>query len=526
MISPGSRIEIERQNGYVTAFHNQNVLAKSDQVAIPRETRLPDCFYFPMQAVDPGILEPSEFRTFCPFKGTASYWHVNTPDGQIENGAWSYLTPLTESVGPEGRLSFASSVAERYESEFPPQKKELGESHINSPLSDWILREAGFYQTRHELVQAIGRKFDEAGIAVYRMNVTIWSLHPQIAGANFVWDRESDEVSTSRASYEIFDAPGYINSLLNLMTKGLRGVRQPLNAGETEFQFPIMEKLKKERATDYVAMPLRFSDGQFHSLTLACDHENGFTIANLGLIFECVGVISKYLEVLTLRNNIITLLDTYLGKRTGEKVLNGDIRRGKGEDIHAVILFSDLRNSTKLAEEMPRNEYLKLLDHYFETVLSPISENGGEVLKLIGNAVLAISPVSSGSDNVTQAENALSSAQSVIDTINNSGSNNGNGNGENSNEKPINLGISLHVGEVTYGNVGGEDRLDFTVVGPAVNLASKLEELCKTTGNRILLSQDFKQTVEGSSKDISQFVSFGKFDLADISKAQEVYSLG
>jgi adenylate cyclase len=525
MMSPGYRIEIERQNGNITAFHNQDVLVKSDQVAILHETRLPDCYYFPIEAVEPGILEPSEFRTFCPFKGTASYWHVNTPDGLIENGAWSYLTPLTESAGLEGRLSFTSAVAGRYESQFPPQKKELSDGHINSPLSDWILREAGYYQTRRELVQAIGRKFVEAGIAVYRMNVTIWSLHPQIAGVNFLWNRDSDEVSASGASYEVFEMPEYINSPLNLVTKGLGGVRQPLNTQETEFQFPIMEELKKEGATDYVAMPLRFSDGQFHSLTLACDHENGFTIANLGLIFECVGVISKYLEVLTLRNNTTTLLDTYLGKRTGEKVLNGDIRRGKGEDIQAVILFSDLRNSTKLAEEMPRNEYLNLLNRYFETVLGPIGENGGEVLKFIGDAVLAIFQISGGNDKVIQAENALSSAQSVINAINNTG-NNVDDKDENKSERPIDIGISLHVGEVTYGNVGGENRLDFTVIGPAVNLASKLEGLCKTTGNQILLSRDFKQTVERSSKDISQFVSLGEFNLAGISSAQEVYSLG
>ncbi|MCP4083064.1 MAG: guanylate cyclase, partial [Planctomycetaceae bacterium] len=119
-----------------------------------------------------------------------------------------------------------------------------------------------------------------------------------------------------------------------------------------------MEELKNQGATDYVAVPLRFSDGQFHSLTMALDHENGFTTENLGLVFECVGVISRYFEVLTLRNNTTTLLDTYLGKRTGQKVLSGDIRRGQDEDIQAVILFSDLTNSTLLAGELPRNEYL------------------------------------------------------------------------------------------------------------------------------------------------------------------------
>lgn len=521
MTSSGYRIEIVRQQGNVAAFHNQDVLVESDRVAILYETRLPDCYYFPLEAVKPGVLESSEYRTFCPFKGTASYWHVNTPDGRIENGAWSYLTPLSETAGLAGRLSFTSAVIGRYEFEKERQQKTLSDGHISSPLSDWILKEAGNYLTRRELVRAIGHKLVEAGIAVYRMNVTIWSLHPQIAGVNFRWMRDRDEVTASGASYEVFDMPEYINSPLNLVTMGLGGVRQPLNGQDTEFRFPIMDELKKEGATDYVAMPLRFSDGQFHSLTLASDHQNGFTTANLGLIFECVGVISRYLEVLTLRNNTTTLLDTYLGKRTGSKVLNGDIRRGKGENIQAVILFSDLRNSTSLAEDMPRDEYLKLLDQYFETVLGPVGDNGGEVLKFIGDAVLAIFPVSGSDDKVLQAENALSSAQNILKAINTRNSNPD----QKNNLPPIDLGISLHVGEVTYGNVGGKDRLDFTVIGPAVNIASRLEALCKSTGHQILLSRDFKRSLKQSSKKIPQFVSLGEFNLAGISTAHEVYSL-
>jgi adenylate cyclase len=519
MMSTGYRIEIEPHKGNVTAYHNQHVLVKSDDVSILRETRLPDGYYFPLDAVEPGVLEPSDFRTFCPFKGTASYWHVNTPQGRIENGAWSYLTPLDESAGIEGRVSFSSTTIDRYENEFPLKQSELSDGHINSPLSDWILREAGFYQTRHELVQAIGQKFVEAGIAVYRMNITIWSLHPQIAGVNFLWDRDSDEVKVSGASYAVFDQPAYLNSPLNLVTRGLGGVRQPLNTTETEFQFPIMEELRNEGATDYVAMPLRFSDGQFHSLTLASDHEDGFTTANLGLIFECVGVISRYLEVLTLRNNTYTLLDTYLGKRTGERVLSGDIRRGQGENIQAIIFFSDLRNSTYLAEVMPRDEYLNLLNRYFETVLGPLGENGGEVLKFIGDAVLAIFPISEENDKITQAENALASAKTVIETVNNTRQGD-DGDGL----TPIDLGISLHTGEVTYGNVGGEDRLDFTVIGPAVNLATRLEGLCKQTGNRLLVSSDFKQALGSGSQFISEFASIGEYQLEGISQAQEVFS--
>ena len=171
----------------------------------------------------------------------------------------------------------------------------------------------------------------ESGVSVYRLHLTIWSLHPQIAGVNFQWLRDTDSVTISEPRHDLFTSERYLNSPVRLVTQGLGGVRQPLNVDQTEFEFPILEDLKAEGATDYVAMPLRFSDGQNHSMTLASDHINGFTTANLGLIFECIGVISRYFEVLTLRTNTETLLDTYLGRRTGQKVLEGAVRRGDGE---------------------------------------------------------------------------------------------------------------------------------------------------------------------------------------------------
>lgn len=494
------------------------------------ETRLPDCYYFPKSIVDQTVLEPSDYRTFCPFKGTASYWHVNTAGGTIQNGAWAYETPLGEAEEIGGLVAFSHQVAHDYGFEVPPRTGVEADGHINSALTDWILREAGFCSTREELIGQLGKKFVESGISVFRLNVTIWSLHPEIAGMNYRWLRETDEMTISEPSYDLFSNPSYLNSPLRLVSQGLGGVRQPLTGDNVEFEFAIMEDLKAEGATDYVAMPLRFSDGQTQIMTLACDHADGFTTENLGLIFECVGAISRYIEVLTLRANTTTLLHTYLGRRTGQKVLAGDVRRGQGEDINAVILFSDLRNSSKLAEELPRAEYLKILNTYFETVLGPIDQYGGEVLKFIGDAVLAIFPVTSGGDdNVLQARNAVAAARAITGTLEKStGADAENGTVE------IDFGIALHVGDVTYGNVGGRDRLDFTVIGPAVNMASRLEGLCKSTGKRVIVSSDLRASLEGrldparstsASDDTSELKSLGHHALAGVAEAQEIFAL-
>ena len=485
MSTQGYHIDIRPHPGRVSAMRQGVALATSSDIRILQETRLGEYYYFPKDAVDAELLEPSDLKTFCPFKGTATYWHIKFPNETIKNGAWSYEKPLDESAGIDGFLSFSPKAVDGYEFEQQPEAK-TDDGHINSALSDWILREAGFCKSREQLVQLLGQKFVDSGIAVYRMTVIIWSLHPEIAGVSFRWMRDTNEVEVFEPSHDLFTNEAFINSPLRLVTQGMGGVRQPLNVEETEFEFAIMDELKAEGATDYVAMPLRFSDGQFHPMTLACDHENGFTTENLGLIFECMGVISRYLEVFTLRANQETLLNTYLGPRTGKKVLAGDIRRGQGEDIQAIILFSDLRNSSRLAEELSRQDYLRLLNQYFDAVLGPISEQGGEVLKFIGDAVLAIFPVTDAMDDrLVQAQKALAAAQSAV-------ANRSNG------ERDVDFGIALHIGDVTYGNVGSSNRLDFTVIGPAVNLASRIEGLCKSTGNRILLSEDFKTALEGN----------------------------
>jgi len=412
------RIEIGDIEGEVTALHDGTPIALSSNARVLRETRLEDCYYFPPDSVDPNILIPSDQKTFCPFKGTASYWHVKTPSGVKENGVWSYQKPLAESLGISGYLSFTKDFADRYEFSVSPPEIEVGQTHISSPLSDWVLRDAGDSQSRRELVRMLGHKFVEAGIGVYRLTVVVWSLHPEIAGANFQWLRDTDEVKVSDASHDILEDDNFLNSPIYHVSKGKGGVRQPLTVDSFEFEFPVMHELKAAGATDYVAMPLRFSDGQYNVMTLASDRDGGFTTAELGQVFEVAGTIGRYFEVLTLRKNTETLLDTYLGRRTGKRVLMGDIRRGQGEDIQAVILFSDLRNSTRLAEELPRSEYLQVLNRYYDMVLEPISRNGGEVLKFIGDAVLAVFPVSDlADDRAEQAALALHSAKEAMEVI-------------------------------------------------------------------------------------------------------------
>lgn len=367
------------------------------------------------------------------------------------------------------------------------------------------MREAAFCDTPEALTQAFAHELIRNGVAASRVSVMIWSLHPMIAGKNYVWEKDAQSMNTYTPSYEIFDHPAFVNSPLRHVSAGLGGVRQKLDTDYAENSFPIMQDLRAKGATDYVAMPMPFSDGQINVLAITCDHPDGFTTPNLGLIFECVFALSRYYEVFTQRENARALLETYVGKRSGARVLGGEIRRGDGDVIDAAILFCDLRHSTRLEAEMGRDAYIGLLNHFFETVSDVVHATGGEVLKFIGDAVLAVFPASEGKSHA--CAQALEAARAVIRAF----------------ETPqgdlsCEVAIGIDYGRVTYGNVGSQGRLDFTVIGQAANVAARLCDHGKHLGHAVLASQTVAQ-------DDPQAQDLGAVELRNVAQPVSCYGI-
>ena len=500
----GYRLDVAPLAGTTVAHHGGTVIAESANARIMHETRLPPVVYFPRRDVKALLLRSTGFRTFCPFKGTATYFDVEVDGTVHENAAWTYMNALPESADIEGLVAFMPNLLTSVDLA-DERAEERTHGNISGPTIDWIMREAWLCDTPEELTTAIAEKFNEDGIAVSRMSVLIWSLHPLIAGRNYVWTK-NDGVRTQTPSYDILDNPAFVNSPLRHVSNGLGGVRQNLLADEVEFSFPIMDDLKAEGATDYVAMPLRFSNGQINVLTLTSDHPEGFTTANLGLVFECSAVVSRLYEVFTLRDNASSLLETYLGKRTGARVLGGEIRRGDGDQIDAAILFCDLRGSSRLAEEMEREDYLVLLNQFFDDATRIVNEHGGEVLKFIGDAVLAIFPT--GEDAVHASRQALHAAVRIDREINS----------EKNRESGFGCVSGLAFGNVTYGNVGSAERLDFTVIGSAANVAARLGDLGKKLGHTVVTTA----AVAAGEQDIMQ--PLGAFELHNVSEPVEAFA--
>jgi class 3 adenylate cyclase len=361
------------------------------------------------------------------------------------------------------------------------------EQTISNGFVVWLLRAAGRIADPAELTRQIGKTLVSNGIPAWRLNVLCWSLHPQFAGVSYLWKRDGDVLEASEARHEILVDPRYTNSPMRHVSDGMGGVRQSLVQENAEFSFPIMDELRELGGTDYVAMPLRFSDGRINVLTLATDAPGGFTTAHLGVVYECLFVIARYYEVPLLRSNARTLLSTYLGKKTGTRVLGGKIKRGDGEEVDAAILMCDLRGSTRLSESLPAKDYLSVLNQYFEAVTESFESHHGEVLKFVGDAVFAIFPCEDGEelacrralDAALEATRRVGEIPSGVD-------------GEH-----LVSAIGGAFGRVTYGNVGSSDRLDFTVIGNAANIAARLSDLCKTMSEPILFSADIANRNSG-----------------------------
>lgn len=477
-LSQDYAIRVDPLAGEVRVWHGDTLIAKTTQAQVMYETRLPPAVYIPRHNVLVDLSDKTPLQTFCPFKGTASYRDMTIDGETLGNAIWSYDDPLPESIEIADHVGFMPSSKARLDlgdNELLPPTA----GHISAPLVDWLLREAPFFKTPEDFTKALAEQLRINGVAISRLAVMIWSLHPSIAGRNYIWRKDREEMTVRAPSYDIFDHPDFLNSPLSHVSKGLGGVRQKIGVDYKDTSFPIIKELRAEGASDYVAMPLMFSDGAINVMTLTCDHPDGFTTGNLGLVFECSFIISRIFEVFALRDTAQGVLETYVGKRTGARVLGGKIRRGDGDEIDAAIMFCDLRASSRLVEELGQADYIETLNLFFETATDIIHAHGGEVLKFIGDAVLAVFPADGNAEQARQE--SLRAAREIVAELAELR--------RQGHRCDCSIGISY--GRVTYGNIGSRERLDFTVIGHAANVAARLGDYGKKVGSRIVASRDF-----------------------------------
>jgi len=365
----------------------------------------------------------------------------------------------------------------------------------------WLIREGPRLASPAVLLETYSRKLREAGLSVDRSTLGAPILHP-VARSSFVfWDQETGPEQRwfiySPEQLKLLEA----SPIQRIYTRG-EATSLRLDQPEDRGRYPIGEDLWSEGHHQYEALPLEFSDGTFKVLTLATKSPQGFDAAQMALVRTTLPALTLVFEGHIARNTARTLMETYVGSRAGLRVLNGEIARGDGSPIEAVIWFSDLRGFTSLAQSRSESDLLQLLNGYFGAVTDAVEAQAGEVLKFIGDAVLAIFPFDG--DIQAAASRAETAALQLLRGA--------------ALESGLSFGIALHPGRVFYGNIGGGTRLDFTVIGASVNLASRIEGLCATLDQPLLVSANF---VGASSLN---WQSVGAHDLKGVAEPVEVFA--
>jgi adenylate cyclase len=379
------------------------------------------------------------------------------------------------------------------------------------PLLHWLLTDARRIVEPKAFVAALAEKLITHGIDVTRLVTGVPILHPQVHSYSARWDLGKG-VSERFFRLTAETLPVLENSPVKTVYTGGGSVRCDPTAPPREGEFGILADLRRDGMTDYVALSIPFSDGATKLLSLATRQPGGFTSEQMELLEAITPGIAINLEVQALRLTARTLLDTYVGRQAGARVLEGAIKRGMGETIRAVVWLCDLRGFTGLSEQLPRDALIELLNEYFGRMCAAIEASGGEVLKFIGDALLGIFPIP-GKDSGAACARALAAAESARQALAAF-----NAAQVGAGRSTIEYGIALHVGDVMYGNIGGENRLDFTVIGPAVNLAARIEGLCSELRRPVLLSEAFVRA-SGLTADL-----LGSFSLKGLSTPQAIYA--
>ena len=382
-----------------------------------------------------------------------------------------------------------------------------------SPLLDWLVRDAAAEPFIDDVLVQMCNRIQAEGIAITRANLIVRTLHPQWLGARMLWRPGQTKADMLRFDYEGLDRLEYIQSPVKAVFDGADEIRAHLDqSSAADDAYPILDDFRREGLTDYVVWPLLFTRGQRHVMSFATDRPGGFTADEMATLRDIIPVFTLLTEI-RLRNRLArTFLETYVGPHASEQILAGLTRRGSGVTVEAVIVIFDLRGFTALSELWPRDDVIAMLNDYFDAIADPVSHHGGEILKFMGDGMLAIFPLDNP-DACLEALRAVTDARTGMAVLNARRQAGG--------LDPLGYGVGVHVGDVMYGNIGSRSRLDFTVIGPAVNVASRLEGLTKTVGRTILLSGEFVRLAEQEAA----CDALGALTLPGVSHAMDVFAL-
>jgi adenylate cyclase len=380
-------------------------------------------------------------------------------------------------------------------------------------LIDWMLGPRGRSLEFPEFFAQLSQRICDEGVPLRRAHVGTRTMHPEVWVRIFNWWDDVGETVMDTMPHSLSETSMVTRSpVATLVQNDGETVRVRLEVPEDEISYPVCRELKEKGCTDYLLMRLTSYRAAHNVCSFCSGTEGGFTDKQIAFLTDLLPSIAIRVELDTTYFAARALLRTYLGRNASERVLAGSFRRGTGEQMDAAIWMSDLRGFTARVDKDPLPMVLEALNTYFTCVADTIVAHGGEVLKFIGDAVLAVFPLSE--DPQAACRSALDAAEQAFARIEEA-----NKERQASGFDELQFGVVLHRGDVMYGNIGATERLDFTVIGSAVNEASRVESLCKTLGSPLLFTEQFADVAEDE-----RAVSLGRHELRGVSRPPEIFT--
>jgi adenylate cyclase len=386
-------------------------------------------------------------------------------------------------------------------------------------IARWIVSVGLDGSSQSELMAGYCDRLIEAGVPLWRASVGADTLHPLIVAQGHRWfagEGVHEELfpRTSSSGEEWLRSPWY-----RMIENNEWQMRRRLASGEGTNEFPVLAGLAAQGGTDYWARMVRFGerDSIRETRGLATSWTTrdpaGFAEADLELIDATLPALGLAFKAAMAIDTTRTLVTTYLGQNAAARILRGEIDRGQAKTVRKVLWFSDLTGFTKIADSLPREQLLDLLNAYADCLVGVVHDHDGEVMKFMGDGILAAFDGMQG-DACGRALDAAEAATAMIARLNRERSTAG---------LPVTrFTLALHEGEVLYGNVGSRDRLDFTVIGPAVNEVSRIQAMSRSLDQPILISATFA-TACGNQR--ARLVSVGRYALRGVGRPQELFTL-
>lgn len=388
-------------------------------------------------------------------------------------------------------------------------------------IADWLERAALLGTPSAALVSGLGERLAAAGIPLARMTAVVDTLHPIHEGAFYRWHLGGQEVEVATYGRDYDQDAWQASPYHYVETRGLPAYRVRLNEGG-ELSFPILQEMREAGYSDYLTVIERFEDSGsvgemscIYSSWLTRDPA-GFSDSDIATIRRIAPVLALALKCMGLHGISRTIADTYLGRNAAAQVMRGKIRRGVASEIEAVLWCSDLQNYTAVSEALDPTELIPFLNAYAGALVAAIQEQGGDILKFMGDGLLAIFPVEGDPETACRAALAAErAARERVVEVNRAREQDG--------RRTTGFYLGLHLGSVYFGNIGSDDRLDFTVIGPSVNEVSRIASLCGSVRRPLLLSERFARTI--GEADDRPLASVGRFALRGVSEAQHLYTI-